>query len=141
MQTIVFEGQDRIVLQEKPIPSLDDGDVLIQVDLCGVCASDIAAINGEVTDYSPPVVLGHEIAGVIVESRHPEVRVDQKVTVNPLISCGACDYCRVDLDKYLVKDDKKNKINILRNNLKVDKLSFAYNHNNNVLNYIIRNCS
>ena len=100
MQTIVFEGQDRIVLQEKPIPSLDDGDVLIQVDLCGVCASDIAAINGEVTDYSPPVVLGHEIAGVIVESRHPEVRVGQKVTVNPLISCGACDYCRVDLDKY-----------------------------------------
>jgi len=100
MQTIVFEGQDRIVLQEKPIPSLDDGDVLIQVDLCGVCASDIAAINGEVTDYSPPVVLGHEIAGVIVESRHPEVQVGQKVTVNPLISCGACDYCRVDLDKY-----------------------------------------
>ena len=100
MQTIVFEGQDRIVLQEKPIPSLDDGDVLIQVELCGVCASDIAAINGEVTDYSPPVVLGHEIAGVIVESRHPEVQVGQKVTVNPLISCGACDYCRVDLDKY-----------------------------------------
>ena len=67
MQTIVFEGQDRIVLQEKPVPSLSDGDVLIKVDLCGICASDIAAINGEVTDYSPPVVLGHEIAGVIVE--------------------------------------------------------------------------
>ncbi len=100
MQTIVFEGQDRIVLQEKPVPALSDGDVLIKVDLCGICASDIAAINGEVTDYSPPVVLGHEIAGVIVESRHPEVQVDQKVTVNPLFSCGACDYCRVDLDKY-----------------------------------------
>ena len=100
MQTIVFEGQDRIVLQEKPLPVLGDGDVLIKVDLCGICASDIAAINGEVTDYSPPVVLGHEIAGVIVESRHPEVQVDQRVTVNPLISCGTCDYCRVDLDKY-----------------------------------------
>ena len=48
----------------------------------------------------PLQLLGHEIAGVIVESRHPEVQVGQKVTVNPLISCGACDYCRVDLDKY-----------------------------------------
>ena len=45
MQTIVFEGQDRIVLQEKPVPALSDGDVLIKVDLCGICASDIAAIN------------------------------------------------------------------------------------------------
>ena len=100
MQTIVFEGQDRIALQEKPQPVLNDGDVLIEIDLCGICASDIAAINGEVTDYSPPVVLGHEIAGIIVESRHPEVQVGQKVTVNPMISCGTCDYCRVDLDKY-----------------------------------------
>ena len=100
MKAVVFEGENRVSIQDKPVPKLDDGEVLIQVDLCGVCASDLAAIRGEVTDYSPPVVLGHEVAGTVSESRHPSVRVGQKVTVNPMITCGECDYCRADLDKY-----------------------------------------
>ena len=85
MKAVVFEGENRGSIQDKPVPKLDDGEVLIQVDLCGVCASDLAAIRGEVTDYSPPVVLGHEVAGTVSESRHPSVKVGQKVTVNPMI--------------------------------------------------------
>ena len=100
MKAIVFEGPNRVSIQEKPIPKLEDGDILIQVDLCGVCASDLAAIRGEVTDYSPPVVLGHEVAGRVVETKHPSVKVGQKVSVNPMITCGDCQYCRADLDKY-----------------------------------------
>ena len=100
MKAIVFEGANRVSIQEKPIPELEDGDILIQVDLCGVCASDLAAIRGEATDYSPPVVLGHEVAGRVAKTRHPSVRLGQKVTVNPMITCGDCQYCREDLDKY-----------------------------------------
>ena len=44
--------------------------------------------------------MGHELAGVVVESRHPDVKVGEKVTANPMLSCGNCDYCRTDLDKY-----------------------------------------
>ena len=55
---------------------------------------------GHGTDYSPPVVMGHELAGIVVESRHPDVKVGEKVTANPMLSCGSCDYCRADLDKY-----------------------------------------
>ena len=100
MKAAVFEETGKLSVQDKPVPSLDSGDVLIKVDLCGICTSDLAALNGDITDYSPPVVMGHELAGAVVESRHPDVKVGEKVTANPMLSCGNCDYCRADLDKY-----------------------------------------
>ena len=100
MKAAVFEQTGKLNIRNKPIPNLISGDVLIKVDLCGVCASDLAALNGDVTDYSPPVVMGHELAGVVVDSRHSNVEVGDKVTVNPMLSCGTCEYCQADLDKY-----------------------------------------
>lgn len=100
MKTIVFEKVQQLSIQDKPIPTLDAGDVLIQMELCGICASDLAALRGDVSDYAPPVVMGHELAGVIVESRHPEVKIGERVTVNPMLSCGVCVHCRNDRDKY-----------------------------------------
>ena len=100
MKAAVFEEIGQLSVRDKPVPILDSGDVLIKIDLCGICASDLAALNGDITDYSPPVVMGHELAGVVVESRHPDVKVGEKVTVNPMLSCGTCHYCRADLDKY-----------------------------------------
>lgn len=100
MKAIVFEKIQQLSVQEKPIPTLTDGDVLIQMELCGICASDLAALRGDVSDYAPPVVMGHELAGVIVESRHPDVKIGERVTVNPMLSCGTCAECQNDLDKY-----------------------------------------
>ena len=100
MKAIVLEKIQQLSVQEKPIPTLTDGDVLIQTELCGICASDLAALRGDVSDYAPPVVMGHELAGVIVESRHPDVKVGERVTVNPMLSCGVCVECQNDLDKY-----------------------------------------
>ena len=100
MKTIVFEKIQQLRIQEKPIPELANGDVLIQTELCGICASDLAALRGDVSDYAPPVVMGHELAGIIVDSRHPDVKVGERVTVNPMLSCGVCTECQNDLDKY-----------------------------------------
>ena len=100
MKAIVFEKIQQLSIQEKPIPALTDGDVLIQMELCGICASDLAALRGDVSDYAPPVVMGHELAGVIVESRHPDVKIGERVTVNPMLSCGVCTECKNDFDKY-----------------------------------------
>jgi L-iditol 2-dehydrogenase len=101
MKSIVFVeiGKDLIV-QEKLIPVLNDGDVLVKVDLCGICTSDIMAWRGDATDYTPPVVLGHEIAGTIAESRNKGFSIGQKVSVDPVISCGSCYYCRRNLQKF-----------------------------------------
>ncbi len=100
MQAIVFEKTKQLQIQDIPIPSLNSGDVLIQMELCGICASDIAALKGDVSDYSPPVVMGHELAGTVVESRHSEVKIGERVTVNPMLTCGKCPNCRKDRDKY-----------------------------------------
>lgn len=100
MKAIVFEKIQQLSIQDKPIPTLNDGDVLIRMELCGICASDLAALRGDVSDYAPPVVMGHELAGVIVESRHPDVKTGEKVTVNPMLSCGVCIHCQNDRDKY-----------------------------------------
>ena len=100
MKTVTLEKIGHLRIEEKPIPTLDAGDVLIQMELCGICASDLAALRGDVSDYAPPVVMGHELAGVIVESRHPDVKTGEKVTVNPMLSCGSCLRCQNDQDKY-----------------------------------------
>lgn len=100
MKAASFQSIGKLEIQDKPIPKLEYGDVLIDVDLCGICISDLMALSGEVTDYTPPVVMGHEIAGKVTESRNDNVKVGTKVGVNPMISCGECYYCRRDLDKY-----------------------------------------
>ena len=100
MKAIIFEKVQQLRVHEKPIPVLATGDVLIQMELCGICASDLAALRGDVSDYAPPVVMGHELAGVVVESRHTDVKIGERVTVNPMLSCGVCTECQNDLDKY-----------------------------------------
>lgn len=100
MKTVVFEKIQQLCIQDKPIPALNAGDVLIQMELCGICASDLAALRGDVSDYAPPVVMGHELAGVVVESRHPDVKTGERVTLNPMLSCGHCTHCQNDRDKY-----------------------------------------
>ncbi len=103
MKTAVFEKIGKLSIQDKPIPQLAPGDLLIEVNMCGICASDVAALNGDVTDYSPPVVMGHELAGVVVDGQNDHVKLGAKVTLNPMLSCGTCKYCRSDLDKYCDK--------------------------------------
>ena len=71
MKAAVFEETGKLSVQDKPVPALNSGDVLIKVELCGICASDLAALNGDITDYSPPVVMGHELAGVVVKAATP----------------------------------------------------------------------
>ncbi|MEO2004885.1 MAG: zinc-binding dehydrogenase, partial [Candidatus Poribacteria bacterium] len=101
MRAVVFHEAGRPqTLEERPTPTLDVGEVLLEIDLCGVCASDLMAIDGVVTDYSPPVVLGHEVAARVVESRAPSVAVGTVTSVNPMISCDVCPSCRRGEHKY-----------------------------------------
>lgn len=101
MKTVVFTGANEdLVVIEKPIPSLEDGDVLVKIELCGICTSDIMAQRGDASDYTPPVVLGHEIAGIVAETRNARFSVGQKVSVDPVMSCGICYYCRHGLEKF-----------------------------------------
>jgi 2-desacetyl-2-hydroxyethyl bacteriochlorophyllide A dehydrogenase len=96
MRQAVMTEPGRIELRDVPPPSPEPGDVLIRVRTIGVCGSDVHVWHGThpYTDY--PVVQGHEFAGVVeqVGEDVEALRVGQKVTALPQVTCGRCGPCR-----------------------------------------------
>ena len=79
-----------------PIPRPAPGEVLVQVASAGICGSDVQGVATRSPRRSPPLVMGHEFAGTVVEAS-PEVTpglVGRRVAVNPQVPCGACLVCR-----------------------------------------------
>jgi len=97
MNAAIFTGTGRIVMDEKPDPQPGPGQALVKVAGCGVCGTDVHIYHGELTEgIIPPVVLGHEIGGVVeaVGDGVDNVEVGDHVAVDPLIACGRCEGCR-----------------------------------------------
>jgi D-arabinitol dehydrogenase (NADP+) len=77
-------------------PKLDATDVLIRVRACGICGTDFHIYEGDVGGPLP-LIGGHELAGEIIglgSAVVPELRVGERVAVDPNISCGTCVYCQ-----------------------------------------------
>ncbi len=99
MKAGVFYGKGDIrVRQDYPMPEIKSNEVLIHVKACGVCGTDVHIFSGAqgATQCNPPVILGHELAGVVEKtgSAVTKVKVGQRVTVDPNISCEGCEQCR-----------------------------------------------
>lgn len=92
MQSLVLTA-DGFQISDTPIPPLMPGDVRIEVRSVGICGTDLSIWKG---DYEAPlpIILGHEIAGVVHESSVPEIKTGAIVTTEIDISCGRCWYCR-----------------------------------------------
>lgn len=90
-------GKGETELRDVPVPEISDRDILIEVKAAGVCGSDIAFDDGHHADIlRPPVVLGHEFAGVIAKAgknvAHWKVG-DRVVSENTGYVCGKCYAC------------------------------------------------
>ncbi|MCP3775770.1 galactitol-1-phosphate 5-dehydrogenase [Paenibacillus sp. MZ04-78.2] len=95
MKALVYNGPKRLSLEECEIPELKRGEAIIRVEAVGICGSELEGYLGHSSVRTPPLVMGHEFCGVI-ERLDPDVsafRAGDKVIVNPLVSCGACDRC------------------------------------------------
>ncbi len=93
MRAVVFLGQEDIEVQERPDPIPEEDEVLIRVDACGICSTDLHAYKTGM--YPPGLILGHEFAGR-VEAVGPgvtEFRPGDRVTANSGIGCGRCFLC------------------------------------------------
>jgi Zn-dependent alcohol dehydrogenase len=93
----VWDGQQLIVTEELEVRALWPGEVLVRVEVSGVCHSDANVIDGS-SPRAFPVVLGHEAAGVIeavAEDAHgrPRHRVGARVMVSSMRPCHACAAC------------------------------------------------
>lgn len=95
MKIALLESPRRFAVAAKPLRALAAGEVLVRVNACGVCGTDLHIVEGA-SRARPPVVLGHEFAGVVEESSRTvrTFAAGDPVAVDPNISCGVCFYCR-----------------------------------------------
>lgn len=98
MKALVYARPNEMRLQEVPEPSLEPGEVIIEIKATGICGSDLHAYHGHDPRRRPGLVMGHELSGEIYESVSPLYKTGQKVTVDPLVTCGRCPYCRTGRD-------------------------------------------
>ena len=93
----VYRDVGRIVVEDVPVPELNDGEVLLRVDACGICGTDVKKIQHGLV--RPPQILGHEMAGTVVKIA-PGVRrwrVGNRAISFHHIPCGACFFCERQL--------------------------------------------
>lgn len=95
MQALVLEDVRDLQLRDVPEPELGDEDVLIRVKACGICGSDVHGYDGSTGRRIPPLIMGHEAAGVIarVGSAVGSLKPGDRVTFDSTVSCGHCRFC------------------------------------------------
>ncbi|HYK88360.1 MAG TPA: galactitol-1-phosphate 5-dehydrogenase [Acidobacteriota bacterium] len=96
MKALVLEQYNQLMYKDVPEPEMGPEDVLIRVRACGICGSDIHGLDGSTGRRIPPVIMGHEAAGVIAEagSAVRGWKKDDRVTFDSTIYCGKCYFCR-----------------------------------------------
>lgn len=95
MKAMVLKEYHQLVYQDVPEPTTGPDDVLIEVKACGVCGSDVHGMDGSTGRRIPPIIMGHEAAGIIVQvgSNVKDVRLGERVTFDSTVYCGSCFYC------------------------------------------------
>ncbi|GGH83270.1 L-iditol 2-dehydrogenase [Pullulanibacillus pueri] len=95
MKAVMIDRPYSVVVTDVSRAPLGDHDVRIQVKAAGICGSDIHAYKGLHPFRKPPVIIGHEISGEVVEHGRlvTRVKVGDKVTVEPQMGCGKCEHC------------------------------------------------
>ncbi|MEX0642952.1 MAG: galactitol-1-phosphate 5-dehydrogenase [Pirellulales bacterium] len=96
MQALLLTEYRHLQLTDLARPAVGPRDVLVRVAACGICGSDVHGYDGSTGRRIPPLVMGHEAAGVIAEvgDAVDHARIGQRVTFDSTISCGHCDSCR-----------------------------------------------
>jgi L-iditol 2-dehydrogenase len=96
MKALVLNEYNRFDYQDMEIPSIGPTDVLVQVKAVGICGSDVHGMDGSTGRRQPPLVMGHEAAGIIGEigSEVTQWKTGDRVTFDSTIYCGNCWFCR-----------------------------------------------
>jgi L-iditol 2-dehydrogenase len=94
VKALVYTQPKHVELRDVPDPVPRKGEALVRVEAAGICGSDMHAFLGHDERRPPPLILGHEAAGTVLSGKFE----GQRVTVNPLVTCGACEDCEAGRD-------------------------------------------
>ncbi|ACV63518.1 Alcohol dehydrogenase zinc-binding domain protein [Desulfofarcimen acetoxidans DSM 771] len=106
MKAAVVYGKDDIRIEMTPKPSAGEGDLVVKVRSCGICATDVKILLGNGLPKDLPTILGHEVAGEIAEIGQgvDGFTAGQRVAVYPIAVCGECEFCRRDNHNLCLKE-------------------------------------
>ncbi|MCP4997155.1 MAG: alcohol dehydrogenase catalytic domain-containing protein [Hyphomicrobiales bacterium] len=96
MKAAVLVAPGRFDVTAVPVPEVGPDNVLIKIERCGICGTDVHMFNGHYASQNLPLIPGHELAGTIVESGSSvsDLHVGGKAAVDINFACGNCFYCR-----------------------------------------------
>ncbi|MCG8583875.1 MAG: alcohol dehydrogenase catalytic domain-containing protein, partial [Pirellulales bacterium] len=96
MKALLLTEPSKLEVTDMPRPEVGPDDVLVEVGACGICGSDIHGYDGSSGRRIPPLVMGHEAAGIVAEvgSNVQEYSVGDRITFDSMISCGKCAFCQ-----------------------------------------------
>lgn len=95
MKALVLKSYNNLIYEDVPEPTIGDQDVLVKVKACGICGSDIHGMDGSSGRRIPPIVMGHEAAGLVarVGKDVKDAKEGDRVTFDSTLFCGECFYC------------------------------------------------
>ncbi len=96
MKALLLTEYKHLEVTEMPEPEIGSHDLLVEVQACGICGSDIHGYDGTSGRRIPPLVMGHEAAGIVakVGAEVSKFQVGDRVTFDSTVSCGRCGNCR-----------------------------------------------
>jgi threonine dehydrogenase-like Zn-dependent dehydrogenase len=94
VKAIIWQGPERMTVEERPEPGPGPGELVLRPAAVGICGSEVEGYLGHMGNRTPPLIMGHEFAGVVVAPapEGPELE-GARVAVNPLSGCGHCRLC------------------------------------------------
>ncbi len=90
MKALVYTDTLEVQYRDEPDPVPGPGEALVKIEAVGICGSDMHAYHGHDARRIPPLILGHEAVGVVQNG----AQQGKRVVLNPLMTCGNCDYCQ-----------------------------------------------
>lgn len=100
---VLDKPNGEFIIKEYPLPDPEPGTLLIRIELCGVCGTDVHTYHGYMPDAPFPIILGHEIVGEIIalgkgtktDFLGKPIKVGDRITLVPAIHCKKCFYCSI----------------------------------------------
>jgi len=95
MKALLLSGYSKLAVADLPEPIAGPGEVLVEVAACGICGSDVHGYDGGSGRRIPPLVMGHEAAGMVaaIGEGVKKFAVGDRVTFDSTVYCGECDFC------------------------------------------------